>query len=627
MHPFRSPRPSGTRILSLLTMTALPARCAATALLCLASAAAWAQSSAGTEPVAAPPSQALAPLELPVDSSSTPPVANVGAGTEPVSANASPAPDATRLDCAAVSDQAMAADLRAATAQSRKEDGSQLAPLLDASIALWTQAARHCEGRAQERARRNLADSERSRQALATQLGANPACTSSQKDAGSLQELAQQAVRERRWTDASLLYRKAENMWDVAAERCGGEAQQTALQRRDQTAIDAHNAEFCAPVFERARDQSQQLRRIGPALATAERQAHSQAAETLWREAQTQCKGPALEVASGNVQTLARERGTPWVATAVPGAPLVTSAPVSAATTALPAPSSAAVPAALATAGARGGSVAATAAAAPTRAAAVVPAAAPPAAAQPPAGEIDLQAGDTHFSGRFTRDGETLSGNGRVRWANGDVYTGELLKGRRHGQGELSWASGQRYSGSWVNDTPQGKGQMAFANGNRYEGEVADGLPQGTGRMLYASGDRFEGRFNRGSPDGQGTYHWANGQVYEGPWLNEQPHGKGRLRFANGNVFEGDLVRGAPQGTGVMQFASGDRYEGGMTQGLPHGSGSYRWTNGDSYAGQWQQGRKHGKGVMTWANGDRWEGVYENDAQTADGVLTRKPGS
>ena len=49
----------------------------------------------------------------------------------------------------------------------------------------------------------SLANSERGRQALATQLGASPACTAGQRDASSLQDLAQQAVRERRWLDAA----------------------------------------------------------------------------------------------------------------------------------------------------------------------------------------------------------------------------------------------------------------------------------------------------------------------------------------------------------------------------------------------------------------------------------------
>lgn len=541
------------------------------------------------------------------------PLSALGAGQ--AQAPAPVANTAPPESCNSLSDRAMTADLQAATAQSTKQDAAALARLVDESIALWTQAAQRCEGRAQERAQRNLADSERSRTGLSAQLDASPACANGQKNATSLQDLAQQAVRERRWLDASVLYRKAENMWDVAAERCAGEAQKTALQRREKTATDAHNAEFCAPIFERARDHSQQLRRTSASLSVAERQTQSQVAETLWREAQTQCKGPALDVARTNAQTQARDRGTPWVATTLPGAPLAMAA--------TPAPGSA--PAAPRAASATTAAAATAATAAAGAAASALSAASPsPAAPAEAAKELDIQAGDTRFTGRFSRDGEGLSGNGQVRWANGDHYRGDLVKSRRHGQGEFAWANGQRYTGSWIDDEPQGKGQLGFANGNRFEGEVARGLPHGQGRMLYASGDRFEGRFNQGRPDGQGSYHWANGQHYEGPWVNEQPHGVGKLRFANGNVFEGPLVGGTPDGRGTLRFASGERYEGAMAQGQPHGEGSFRWPNGDHYTGQWQQGKKHGKGRMTWANGDHWEGVYENDAQTSNGELTRK---
>ena len=540
----------------------------------------------------------------------------------------------------------MASDLRAATAQAQKEEATQIVRLVDESIALWTLAVQRCEGRGQERARRNLADSERSRQTLAAQLGASPACTAGQKDATSLQDLAQQAVRERRWQDAAVLYRKAENMWDVTAERCSGSAQQTALQRRDQTATDGHNAEHCAPVFEKARSQSQQLRRLGGDRSSPERQTHSQAAETLWREASSQCRGAAQDVARSNAEQIGRERGTPWVATAVPGAALA----VAAAPAPLPAPvAAAAAPATTAgnTAPALASSLAASAAPAAAEAAAAPAAAAPglfsslskaitapvtavvaavnPAAASNPQ-DMDLQAGDTRFVGRFVREGSTLTGNGQIRWANGDSYEGDIVKGQRHGQGRFLWASGQAYSGPWVNDQAQGRGQMRFANGDSYEGDVAQGLPHGQGRMRYASGDSFEGQFNRGKPDGQGTYRWASGQTYEGPWVNEQPHGQGRLRFANGNVWEGLLQRGTPDGGGRLTYASGDRYEGSVAQGQPHGEGRYRWTNGDEYHGQWQQGRKHGKGRMQWANGDAWEGRFENDGQSPEGTLIRKGG-
>ncbi|MDZ4161845.1 MAG: hypothetical protein U1D28_08175, partial [Burkholderiales bacterium] len=71
--------------------------------------------------------------------------------------------------CRIVTDRAMGADLRAATAQSQKTDPVALGKLLDESIGLWTLATERCTERAQERARRNLVDSQRSRHALEAQ--------------------------------------------------------------------------------------------------------------------------------------------------------------------------------------------------------------------------------------------------------------------------------------------------------------------------------------------------------------------------------------------------------------------------------------------------------------------------
>lgn len=543
--------------------------------------------------------------------------AATAAATPPASLLPADSPEGCRI----LTDRAMAADLRAATAQSQKSDAVALGKLLDESIGLWTLATERCADRAQERARRNLADSQRSRQALEAETGSGPECISRQKDATSLQELAQQAVRERRWLDASVMYRKAENMWDVASERCTGEPQRLAQQRRDQTATDAHNAEFCAPVFERAREQTQTLTRQGDSTDKPARQQLQQVAETLWRDAMNQCKGPALDIARNNAQRLAKERGTPWVPTAAtPDVPVqaATSLPggATAAIAATAAPASAQV-APGATAGNAAGlanGTGAPAGAVPVR---------PTATAESPQMH-DIQAGDTRFQGQFVREGSLLTGQGKVTWANGDVYQGELLQSRRHGQGEFTWANGQRYRGTWVNDVPQGKGSLKFASGNQYDGDVAQGLPHGQGRMVYASGDSFQGRFLQGKPDGSGTYRWANGQTYEGPWSNDQPNGKGVLVYANGNRYEGHLLNGIPDGNGTLAYASGDVYSGQFSQGQPHGEGTYTWKSGERYSGQWQNGLKHGQGRFDWPNGDRWEGQFENDAQTVRGTLTRK---
>lgn len=559
-------------------------------------------------------------------------------------------------ECATLTDQAMAADLKAASAQAQKQAAAQLAPMLDASVALWTDAAARCEGRAQERARRNLADAQRSRQSLQAELGSGPECNRSHKDAQSLADLAQQAIRERRWHDAASLYRKAETHWDVATERCGGALLQQATVKRDQAAVDAHNAEFCAPVFERARDEAQNFRRLSPTLSSADRQTLSQAVETLWRGAQNSCKAQARDLAVTHAQTLAKERGTPWVATEVPAALAASKAPAPGVMAKLDQAAGTAVTSAgaavkstanMATTAAHAVGAAATSATAaitsiassaasritvtPSAGQVALSKAADDQAAQIPVVpsvpiDLDIQSGGMRFTGKFIQDGPLLTGEGKVSWPNGDLYQGQLVKNKRHGHGELIWANGQRYRGAWVDDAPQGKGAMRFANGDQYDGELVAGEPQGKGKMQFASGDSFDGQFSRGNPAGLGVYRWASGQTYEGPWQGG-PEGRGKMVFANGNRYDGDLRRGLPDGEGKLVYVSGDVYEGSFKQGVPHGQGRFQWKSGDAYQGDWHEGRKHGLGRFEWSNGDAWEGRFDNDAQTAEGKQAARKAS
>jgi hypothetical protein len=497
----------------------------------------------------------------------------------------------------------LVADLKAATAQTQKADLAEQAQQLDQAVALWSQAVSLCTGRAQERAQRNLADSVKVRASVQEQLGSGPQCAAAHKDAGSFQNMARQALAEQRWDEAARLYRKAEDWWDLASERCSGSQQQAALRHRAEAQIDSHNAAHCAPAFAQARDQTQRLRNLAPGLSRDEKQEASQMVETLWHDTLGWCKGQALETARSQMQTIARERGTPWVATrsaaALPPLPTAaTVAPAPSATT--PAPQN---PALAASAAAAASIPASTTATAPLEPSANPAPSAAPSPSQPEAQAGDFSSGTTRFSGRFVRDasGTTYSGTGRILWANGDMYDGSLVQGQRHGKGQFVWANGQRYNGDWVRDQPSGQASIQFANGNLYDGTVVNGTPQGQGRMLYASGDHYVGQFKAGLPEGSGIQTWKNGQRYDGTWQNARPHGSGR-----------------------MQFASGDVYLGQLANGLPEGQGTFTWANGDQYVGPWKAGKKHGQGVFTWKNGDRWEGLYDNDQQTAQGDLIRK---
>ena len=60
-------------------------------------------------------------------------------------------------------------------------------------------------------------------------------------------------------------------------------------------------------------------------MSKEDKQDAQMVAETLWREALGQCKGSAVkDIATNNAQTLARERGTPWVPRLAPAAVEIT---------------------------------------------------------------------------------------------------------------------------------------------------------------------------------------------------------------------------------------------------------------------------------------------------------------
>jgi hypothetical protein len=548
--------------------------------------------------------------------------------------------------CRSLTDKGMAADLKTVTAQSQKQELTILLQLHQTAQGWWTQAVERCEGRAKERAQRNLGESQRAAAVLNEQLDNAPECAIAHKDATMLQDMARTALSERRFGEAATLFHKSEDMWDLASDRCTGSQKELAVKRQEQSEIDGFNAEFCAPRFDRAREQTQKLRASAAGMSREEKQDALMVAETLWRDALAQCKGTAAQdSARNNAQALARERGTPWVArnpaAALPAlasapkaatatAPAVPVAPVAAAkvASAAPAAAPAATPASMSTAKASPTAAAPLAASAVAAAASTAdkatpslgatfgslfasntttaPSAAPAAVkvpAQPQPQPEEFASGDMRFKGQFVRDVDTptYSGTGRLSWGNGDVFEGTLRAGKRHGRGKFVWANGHRYDGDWVDDVPTGRGMIDFVSGNHYEGAVENGVPKGQGSMRYASGDSYTGSFLGGEPHGKGSYAWKKGQKFEGDWK-----------------------AGKPNGQGILTLANGDRYEGTVVDGVPNQTGTFFWSNGDRYTGEWKAGVKSGQGVFTWASGDRWEGQFEADVHTSSGTLIRK---
>jgi hypothetical protein len=80
------------------------------------------------------------------------------------------------------------------------------------------------------------------------------------------------------------------------------------------------------------------------------------------------------------------------------------------------------------------------------------------------------------------------------------------------------------------------QGKITYANGNIYEGGLNDGKPHGQGKLIYVNGDIYEGALNNDKLHGQGKITYANGDIYEGALNNGKLHGQGTLTYVNGDI-------------------------------------------------------------------------------------------
>jgi hypothetical protein len=453
-------------------------------------------------------------------------------------------------DCLPRFDKALDLDIRAAAARGDKGDPAEVERLLAEAEATWREATSLCLPPHREKAEKSLAATVRTRAANAELLSAGPACDAAWKNAGALIDYAKGAWKDRRWDDAAMLYSKAVMAWEGAADKCVGSRQQQAQRKVEQTQVDAHNAEFCGPLWDSATEQSQRLKAAGSSVSAGDRDLMSVKAEVVWRDAVAQCRGNPQSIARSNADALARERGTPLPPQAMamygskkPAMP-VTGPPVTGSMATAPAaPAAAPGPARNAPIDAKPATPAVSTPVVVPPEARPLPAAVSASALPAVASDALLVAGDTTYRGAFAVDPKSgaVSGSGKIEWINGESFTGTLVDGRKQGKGRFNWVGGQWYEGDWVDDRATGHGVIQFPGGNRYQGAVIDGDPQGRGTLVFPTGDRFTGDFVGGVFHGQGTYAWKNGNRYDGAWSLGKKHGQGRLTWAGGDAWEGEF--------------------------------------------------------------------------------------
>lgn len=105
-----------------------------------------------------------------------------------------------------------------------------------------------------------------------------------------------------------------------------------------------------------------------------------------------------------------------------------------------------------------------------------------------------------YYTGWLDLDGNP-NGSGTLRVANGDIYIGDWIHGRRAGTGACAHANGDFYYGSWFNDEYHGRGVFVSRANQIYSGDWKNGARHGFGIETWLNGARYVGNYYEDTRD------------------------------------------------------------------------------------------------------------------------------
>jgi len=105
-----------------------------------------------------------------------------------------------------------------------------------------------------------------------------------------------------------------------------------------------------------------------------------------------------------------------------------------------------------------------------------------------------------YYSGPVNSD-RIPSGDGKIRFKNGDMYDGTFVNGQMQGSGGVyMWSTGDVYRGEFWNNLPHGHGEVRTRGGVRYAGSYQFGKLHGFGEKYDSNGDLvYQGQWEYGS--------------------------------------------------------------------------------------------------------------------------------
>ena len=74
-----------------------------------------------------------------------------------------------------------------------------------------------------------------------------------------------------------------------------------------------------------------------------------------------------------------------------------------------------------------------------------------------------------------------------IKYSNSSIYTEQFFQGSKNGNGHYISSEGYEYVGDWIGGKQTGKAQVNYKNGDLYTGKVKDGLRHGKGELFQVS--------------------------------------------------------------------------------------------------------------------------------------------
>ena len=166
------------------------------------------------------------------------------------------------------------------------------------------------------------------------------------------------------------------------------------------------------------------------------------------------------------------------------------------------------------------------------------------------------------------------------------IYHGCIMEGEKVLYGEEIRKDGSIFKGMYRNDLPE-NGQLRYANGDIYSGELnSKTLPDGYGKMIYADGTIYEGFFSDGLPYGSGSMNCVKNGVEifcTGKFRN------GLLSYGNDKSPLQIYLKKPDESERRLVYYSADT---GFYNSSFSGVGVFYYSDNSVYEGKWSRCRK-----------------------------------